>query len=412
MTCIYSVDDVMALLLALSASSEELEVVLVSLCFGNIDVESVLRNVVSMFHVLDLERRWRIENGLEPGFTALESCRPIVAIGASNPLEGEALEYDYFHGKDGLHGIHTKVPHFTPSEMWKHLFSPSDPPQSISPVARLPPNFKPSAVPAYKEILNVLRSNPPDTVTIVAVGPLTNLALAAEEDPETFLHAKEVVAMGGSLALEGNVTPVAEFNQYACAYSAARVYALTSPSPVSTMPPCKKMKPYPTNLSRKLNLTAFPLDITTFHLLSLATFDKVTTALGERGSPLAQWMKHFVTVTFEHMQEIYAEKRAQDVEISLHDPLCVWYVLTGHKEGWKFEENKDVRVEAVGQWTRGMSIVDRRSKKKEESLEQPVKEHDRGVWLHSGHGNRVRIAVKSPDMETFGEKMMEQIFKC
>lgn len=100
-------------------------------------------------------------------------------------------------------------PHLSPGDTWKHLFdATSDPEQKeLQEEARgQHALFTPSQEPGHKEILRLLRENEADTVTIAAIGPLTNLALAAAEDPETFLRVKEVAVMGGNVFEPGNVS--------------------------------------------------------------------------------------------------------------------------------------------------------------------------------------------------------------
>ena len=81
------VDDINAILLALAASPVELEILLISVTYGNVDVASCLRNAISLFYVIEKEREWRRSQGLLPGFESLDQYKPIVAAGASGPLE-------------------------------------------------------------------------------------------------------------------------------------------------------------------------------------------------------------------------------------------------------------------------------------------------------------------------------------
>lgn len=97
----------------------------------------------------------------------------------------------------------------SPADTWKGLFNAtSDPEQkALQEEVKKPALFEPSQADAHKEILRLLKENEPDTIIIVAIGPLTNLAIAAAEDPETFLRVKEVVSMGGNVYETGNVKP-------------------------------------------------------------------------------------------------------------------------------------------------------------------------------------------------------------
>lgn len=214
--------------------------------------------------------------------------------------------------------------------------------------------------------------------------------------------------MGGTINLPGNVTPVGEFNAWADAFASAQIFSLTSPDPSSTLPPSefreqwgeRKLAP-----EERLKLTIFPLDVTSRHLLSSQDVKDIVDPLAAAGSPLAGWLKVFADRTFEHMKTLYTG----NFDLALHDPVVIWYVLTGGK-GWTVGEEVDVRVEATGQWTRGMCVVDRRPKGKVEEGGKE-KDVDHGGWLHKGKGNRVRVAWEGDEKEgNFGRVMLGRIF--
>lgn len=88
------------MLLALSALPEELEVLLLSVTYGNIDVQNCLRNVVSMFFHIEKEIEWRQAQGKPLGFDALRKTKPIVAVGSEHPLTDQMLMADFFRTYD------------------------------------------------------------------------------------------------------------------------------------------------------------------------------------------------------------------------------------------------------------------------------------------------------------------------
>ncbi|EXJ85997.1 DNA glycosylase [Capronia coronata CBS 617.96] len=417
------VDDVLAMLLAFAAKAEDLEVMLVSITFGNVDVKSCLRNVVAIFHILEKELKWRKENGKPLGFDGITQFKPIVAIGADEPLQDRIESADYFHGVDGLAGTHTTHPHFSPEESWKTLFEEPPPDSFLTETAKEETDleeptktFIPSLVPAHKEILRLLRENEPNTITLISIGPLTNFALAAAEDPETFLRCKEVISMGGTVDGIGNVTPVAEFNVYADPYAAARVYALSSPIPSSTMPIANAgsrsvdLPAYPPRLSKQLNLKLMSLDITESHMLSRGAFTAYASDLAKQGSPLAQWVTAFMDPMLDKMERLHIGHEGEGAALALHDPLCIWYVLTQDDSRWKpsARSPEDIRVETAGQWTRGMTVGDKRSRKRRNSDGEVP--HDRGNWLGNKSGNRIYRMLESPGPDAAAPYLLNAIF--
>ena len=169
--CDPGIDDSLAILLALN--SPELEVLGLTVCSGN--VPSTL--------------------GAKNALKALQMCSSLnipVYIGEQNPLKRELVTAQDTHGEDGV------GENFYENVDAKILYGGVD------------------------FIVDTLRNN--KDVSIIALGPLTNIAKAIMKDKEAFDNLDEFVSMGGAFRIHGNCSPVAEFNYWVDPHAANYVY--------------------------------------------------------------------------------------------------------------------------------------------------------------------------------------------
>jgi purine nucleosidase len=167
-------DDAIAILLALG-SPDEIELLGITTVAGNVPLGLTRVNARKM---LELAGR---------------SDVPVWA-GCDRPLIRTLETAEYVHGETGLNGA--VLP---------------------EPVTALQDGH------AVDAIINLVMAHPPRSVTICAVGPLTNLAMAIRKEPHLSQRVKQIVLMGGAIEL-GNVTPAAEFNIYVDPHAADIVF--------------------------------------------------------------------------------------------------------------------------------------------------------------------------------------------
>ena len=171
-------DDALAILLAL-ASPDEIKCLGLTISAGNVSLELTSKNAL---RVLSL-----INNKEIP-----------VYKGCPKPLVGQLVTAEHVHGESGLDtGSGTSLPEPISKCEKKHAV-----------------NF----------ILETLRINPENEITLVATGPLTNLGAAFALDPLTFKKVKRIVLMGGAGFEPGNITPAAEFNIYVDPHAAKSLF--------------------------------------------------------------------------------------------------------------------------------------------------------------------------------------------
>jgi inosine-uridine nucleoside N-ribohydrolase len=155
-------DDAMAIILALN--SPELKVEALTVVPGNVD------------------RRQGLENALKIVSLA-GRCDVVVAGGAQHPLNQKLITAQFWHGKNGIAGVEL-------------------PPTKCKADSRFGPDL----------IIEIVHKYPHE-ITLIPVGPLTNIALAVSKDPTIVGLVKDIVIMGGSIT-GGNVNGAAEANIY------------------------------------------------------------------------------------------------------------------------------------------------------------------------------------------------------
>src|ERR1700722_13510080 len=153
-------DDAMAIILALN--SPELKVEALTVVPGNVDGRQGLENALK---IVSLAGR----------------CDVVVAGGAQHPLNQKLITAQYWHGKNGIAGVEL-------------------PPTKCKADSRFGP-----------DLIIEMAHKYPHEITLILVGPLTNIALAVSKDPSIVTLAKDIVIMGGSIT-GGNVNAAAKAN--------------------------------------------------------------------------------------------------------------------------------------------------------------------------------------------------------
>jgi pyrimidine-specific ribonucleoside hydrolase len=278
------IDDALAILLALASPEAHIEAVTV--VAGNVPVDLATANARRILAV------------------AAPTPMPPVIRGAEAPLKRTLITAGHVHGQDGLGNLDRFV------EPDGRLRYPEPPPvlETRS---------------AAEAILETVDRWGPE-LTVVALGPLTNLAAAAALAARRLARAGRVVVMGGAVAVSGNVTPAAEFNFFVDPEAAAQV------------------------LEAGLAVELIPLDVTRRVVLAQAVLtERLRRCPDDR---IARFILDFTLHGFAFGAS------QEGGGIVLHDPLAMAVALDPSLVTF---EPMSVEVECEGKLTRGLSLADR-----------------------------------------------------
>ena len=265
-------DDAVAILLALA--SPELNVLGITAVAGNVPLALTIRNICQ---VLELAGRADIA----------------VYGGAAQPLQRKLVTAEHVHGSTGLDG-----------------------PTLPEPTMQLAHGE------AADFMVRTVREQPAGSITLCALGPLTNVALALTRAPDIAPRLHEIVLMGGGCFEGGNITPAAEFNIYVDPHAAKAVLASGVP------------------------IVMLPLDVTHQVLTSQARLAALR-AVGTRCAVAVADMLAF----YERFDvEKYGTNGGP-----LHDPCVVAYLL---RPALFSGRHINVEVETLSELTMGMTVAD------------------------------------------------------
>ena len=285
------VDDAFALLLAMR--SPELKIEGITPVAGNVPLELTLPNALRMVEIA--------------GRTDIP-----VAAGAKTPMTRRLVTAAYVHGENGLGG------------------------------AEFPePKTKPVSEPAPEFIRTTVRKHPGE-ITLITIGPLTNVAMALDLDPDLHGMIPRIVMMGGSLS-GGNITPAAEFNIYVDPEAARIVFQSGIPITMVGL-----------DVTRKTGLT-----------------DTHVRRLESAQNPVSQAAANIARHAIQHYREA-----GFLVDPNMHDSLAVAAFLNPSLLKWK---EYYVDVETSGELTAGETLGysptagdDRRSAEAEKKAAQTM----------------------------------------
>ncbi|MFC4563084.1 nucleoside hydrolase [Nocardiopsis mangrovi] len=272
--CDPGIDDAVAL--AYLTARPEVEIVGVGTVFGNHTVDTTTDNALRLLRLYGA-----------PGVP--------VARGAERPLVQPPTLAESVHGANGLGGIDL-------------------------PAAETGP----AAESAAEALVRLARSAPGE-IDVLAVGPLTNIALALSLEPRLPEMVGRVVVMGGAVRAPGNVTPWAEANTANDPEAAEAVFAAG------------------------FDLTLVALDITMKTTVDAAWLDGLQLIDGERAATTSAFLEFYVG----WYSEVIGERGC-----AMHDPLAAAVLLD--PDLVTASVDVPVRVELQGRHTRGLTIADLR----------------------------------------------------